>query len=219
MSGGRTDPRVSRSREAIVSAAIALFIEGGLGAVTHQAVAARAGVGRATVYRHWPCVLDLRLTALRAGEPPTDPMPPDLRAASDDESRAELAFFLRRFAARLDVVTGAVFAAIIDGAEHDDEMRRMRHLLLADIVDSLRPAVVAAVERGKLRPDVTVETFAMTALGPLFYQRFCVGAPLDDHTVDTVVEAALRAWAPHGLAGTPGNGGGRPGRRPDLTLT
>ncbi|MFJ8036087.1 helix-turn-helix domain-containing protein [Streptomyces sp. NPDC096032] len=49
------------------AAATALLTEGGLEAVTHQTVATRAGVGRATVYRHWASLLHLRLAALEAG--------------------------------------------------------------------------------------------------------------------------------------------------------
>src|SRR5437016_7314236 len=50
---GKPDPRVVKSRETILSAARTLLQESGPAAVTHQRVAARAGVGRATVYRHW----------------------------------------------------------------------------------------------------------------------------------------------------------------------
>lgn len=48
-----TDPRAQRSRTRITAAARALMSENGPEAVTFAAVAERAGVGRATVYRHW----------------------------------------------------------------------------------------------------------------------------------------------------------------------
>ncbi|MEU6770843.1 hypothetical protein [Streptomyces sp. NPDC046759] len=51
--------------------------------MTHQTVATRADVGRATVNRHWPSLLDLRLAALETGTPPLPPVPEELRAASD----------------------------------------------------------------------------------------------------------------------------------------
>ena len=46
--------RVTASRAAALAAAQTLLQQEGLAAVTHQRVAAEAGVGRATVYRHWP---------------------------------------------------------------------------------------------------------------------------------------------------------------------
>ncbi|MFJ8142819.1 TetR-like C-terminal domain-containing protein [Streptomyces sp. NPDC096013] len=120
-----------------------------------------------------------------------------MRAASGAEPRAELVHYLHQLGERLDdAQAGAVLAAVLGGAQYDDNMQNLRQTLLAQIVDALRPAVTAAVNRGRLRDDVTAETFAMTTVGPLVYQRFLVGARLGHDTVDAVVDAALRAWAP-----------------------
>lgn len=200
MLGERADPRQLRSRDAMVSAATALLTDGGLEAITHQAVAARAGVGRATVYRHWPKLLDLRLSALVGGVPPLPAAPEDLRVGSGGNPRTELIHCLRALATRwADLSAGAVIAAIIGGAQHDDEMRKLQQMLMKQLVDSLRPAVAAAGEQGQLRPDVTPEMFAMTAVGSLFYLRFLADAPLGDETVEGIVDSALRAWAPPAL--------------------
>jgi AcrR family transcriptional regulator len=191
-----TDPRAVRSREAMLAAATALLAEDGLEAVTHQTVAARAGVGRATVYRHWPQLLDLRLAGLSVTERALPSPPADLRAASGGDPRAELAYQLRGIAARFTEPVGAVVAAIISGAEHDEGMRRLRQRTTTLLVDALRDGVAAALERGQLGPDATAETFAMFTLGSLFYKRFLVGSTIDDHTTDTVVDSAIRALAP-----------------------
>ncbi|MEV5956091.1 TetR/AcrR family transcriptional regulator [Streptomyces sp. NPDC051987] len=192
----RTDPRLLRSREAMVAAATALLAEGGLEAVTHQAVAARAGVGRATVYRHWRTLLDLRLGALEAGMPPLPPMPEELRAVSGDEPRAEFVHRLGVLAERWDdEQAGAVLAAVLGGSRHDEGMRRLRESLLRQIADALAPAVAEAVRRGRLRPDVTPQTFAMATAGPLFFERFLAGNRLGRDTVEAVVDAALRGWS------------------------
>ena len=89
-----------------------------------------------------------------------------------------------------------VVAAIIGGAEHDDGMRQLREKLVKSMVDSLRPALAVAVQRGLLRADVTAEAFAMAAVGPMFHQRFLVGNPLDDDIVDAVLGTAWQAYAP-----------------------
>jgi AcrR family transcriptional regulator len=191
-----TDPRALRSREAMLSAAGVLLAEAGLEAVTHQAVAARAGVGRATVYRHWPQLLDLRLAVLSAGEHDLPPVPAHLNAASGADPRAELAFHLRTIATRFDQSANAVIAGVTGGAEYDESMRGLREKLVTPMIDSLRPALTVAVERGLLRTDTTAETFAMVTIGPLFYQRFLLGNPLDDATVDAVLNTAWRAYAP-----------------------
>lgn len=48
-----TDRRVERSRSAVLDAAVALFVAGGLKAVTVDAVSERSGVAKTTIYRHW----------------------------------------------------------------------------------------------------------------------------------------------------------------------
>jgi AcrR family transcriptional regulator len=191
-----TDPRAVRSREAMLSAAGALLAEGGLEAVTHLAVAARAGVGRATVYRHWPQLLDLRLASLSVREHDLPPAPAHLSAASGADPRAELAFHLQTIATRFHQSANAVVAAFIGGAEYDEEMRRLRDSLVTPMIDSLRPALTVAVKRGLLRTDATAEDFAMATIGPLFYQRFLLGNPLEDAIVDAVLATAWRAYAP-----------------------
>jgi AcrR family transcriptional regulator len=177
----------------MLAAAKALLAEDGLDAVTHQAVASRARVGRATVYRHWPQLLDLRLSVLSAAEHDLPPAPALLSAASGGDPRAELAFHLRSIATRFHKSAGIVVAAIIGGAEHDAAMRRLRTKLVKPMIDSLRPALAAAVERGLLRPELTAETFAMATIGPLFYQRFLLGKPPDGAIVDAILDSAWQA--------------------------
>jgi AcrR family transcriptional regulator len=64
------DARVSRTRAAVADAVASLFEEEGALGLTHQRVAARAGVGRATVYRHWPKTVDLVTEALARADQP-----------------------------------------------------------------------------------------------------------------------------------------------------
>ena len=59
------DPRVERSRRVILSAALDLLGEVGYGGLTIEAVAHRAGVGKSTIYRHWPGTLEMLEDAIR----------------------------------------------------------------------------------------------------------------------------------------------------------
>src|SRR6266702_4637101 len=70
MTSPATDPRAARSREAILAAAFDLLAREGPGAITHQRVAQQAGVGRATVYRHWAAPEDLLRDVLFSAELP-----------------------------------------------------------------------------------------------------------------------------------------------------
>ena len=73
---GRGRPRSTEADGAILSAALELFTEGGPGAASMQAIAARAGVGRLTVYRRWSTKEELIAQAIesaRADIPDPDP--------------------------------------------------------------------------------------------------------------------------------------------------
>jgi AcrR family transcriptional regulator len=70
MNGTSKDARVVRTRALVRDAVRDLFEREGAGALTHQRVAERAGVSRATVYRHWPQPVDLVFEALGVAEQP-----------------------------------------------------------------------------------------------------------------------------------------------------
>ena len=52
-SGTAMDPRIARTHQAVMDAAIELLLEGGPGAVTVDGVVARSGIAKTTIYRHW----------------------------------------------------------------------------------------------------------------------------------------------------------------------
>src|SRR5690349_1217514 len=64
----RGRPRSEETRKAILRAARELLAEGGPGAVTMEAVAERAGVGKPTLYRSWPDRHAVAMAALMADD-------------------------------------------------------------------------------------------------------------------------------------------------------
>ncbi|MGH2870932.1 MAG: TetR/AcrR family transcriptional regulator, partial [Solirubrobacteraceae bacterium] len=86
------DPRVERSRMVILSAAVEELAETGYGRVTIQSVAARAGVGKSTIYRHWPDKLALIADAFESFH---EQMVPEL---ADLPARHAVALLLRHVA-------------------------------------------------------------------------------------------------------------------------
>src|SRR5918992_5737744 len=86
-----TDPRgrrrSERSHRAIVAATQELLVERGYPGVTIEGVAARAGVGKQTIYRWWPSRAALVLEAYLAGQ---DAVPPPAQGTSVREDVREL---------------------------------------------------------------------------------------------------------------------------------
>src|SRR6186997_2184128 len=63
------DPRVARSRAAVISAATELLVESGPSAVTIDAIVARSGVAKSTIYRHWGSRDDVLLDVMEVCAP------------------------------------------------------------------------------------------------------------------------------------------------------
>jgi AcrR family transcriptional regulator len=182
-------PRSSAADEAILEAAVDVFAEVGLEALTMERVAARAGVGKNTVYRRYPSKVELVVSAVRcytdAGKAPPDTgtTAGDLQALVDD------------------------LAAIVTNSP----MGRMLPILVAvrtrvpeldaaysDIVAHKRARSAAvvrrAIARGDLRADVDVELVVDGIVSPVFYRFLVTHAPLDDAFRVAVADAVLAAY-------------------------
>src|SRR5690554_1819280 len=77
-SAGATDARVVRTRANVLRAATDLLVEGGPTAVTIDAIVARSGVARSTIYRHWDTRDDVLLAVIERCAPRIDPPGADL---------------------------------------------------------------------------------------------------------------------------------------------
>lgn len=184
-----SDPRVVRTREAVRDAVRALVREAGFEAVTHQRVATEAGVGRATVYRHWPDRTHLLLDALAETEVP--------QVAS---SSGDLVTDLTRELGRLQRILSdsplvPELVALIGRAEWQPELREVKASLLAKGTAGLRRALVAGVERGEIRSETDLDTAIAQLAGPLFYRRLLAHRPIEDELVADVVESFVEGAA------------------------
>ncbi len=85
---GPCDPRIERTRRLVLEATLALLAESGYGAVTIEAVAARSGVAKSTIYRHWPGRVELIRDAFLELKPPhAPPAEGDVREQRDRRAR------------------------------------------------------------------------------------------------------------------------------------
>ncbi len=192
MPPAQDDPRARRSRAAALTAATELLVEGGPEGVTHAAVATRAGIGRATVYRHWPDLQSLLLDTLAA-----DARPP-LRLG-DGPFRDELITGLQQQIEWLNQpVAASVIAAVIERSERDKDARRMREEMFGRADEHLVTLLEAAVDRGELRTGIQDDARELISrvMGPLLFQRFMLGARLDEDMTIRTVDAALAPWLP-----------------------
>ncbi len=187
------DPRARRSRAAALIAATELLVEGGPERVTHAAVAQRAGVGRATIYRHWPDQQALLFDALANDVRP-------VLTFDDGPVRDQLVSQLVQMAGWLNQpVAVSVIATVVERAERDDDVRRIRDEMFGHADEHFAVALTAAVERGEFRPGIQEHARELVShiLGPLLFQRFMLGVHLDKDLVVKLVDAALAPWLPN----------------------
>ena len=182
-----SDPRFQRSRDAIVAAARELLLAHGPAAVTHQRIAAHAGIGRATVYRHWP-----RTDQLLAEAMATVPMPFFERPTSPyrDWLRSELG----SLADQLELFDVRAVATTLAGvALWDADMEGRR----AGFARALSQRLVAALEEAERLGELELRTDASSAaalvVGPLYYRATIEGEPADAALLDQCVRS-VGAW-------------------------
>jgi AcrR family transcriptional regulator len=189
------DPRIERSRRVILEAALAELGDVGYGALTIESVAARAGVGKSTIYRHWSGKLALVEDAFRT-------LKAQARVPESGSIRERIISFLEQIASLVVESTySACMPALIEAAERDPQVRAFHCDFSAErravLIDVLRDAVVA----GELPADTDPELLADALVGPIVMRRLMFYEPLDPKLVPALVDQVLPA--PTG-AGSPG---------------
>ena len=179
--------RSRRSHDAILVATQELLLERGYADLTIEGIAARAAVGKQTIYRWWPSRAALVLEAYLAGEEAVPP-PPEGRSVRDDV-HALLGWLIAVLA---EPTGGPVVAGLVADLQHDADLARG---FRRDVVPARREAMLAALERGRARGEIRADAdleLAVDALhGPVFYRLLLSGVPLDDAFVDRLADQTL----------------------------
>ena len=189
----RGRPRSETARKAVLAAAAELLLDHGLHAVSMDAVAERAGVSKATIYRWWPKKEILALDMLFTEWAAVTPQHYESGLLRDD-LRALLLAWTRLATSR---PYGRVAAALLAEARTDpafsDEYQRR---ILEPRRDQARMIFADAVARGEISVRTKIEVAIDLLYGPLYHRLLHGHAPLDDQFVDDIVDMALRGIAP-----------------------
>lgn len=186
-SSAAVDPRIERSRRVIQEAVIAEMGEVGYGAMTIEAVAKRAGVSKATIYRQWSNKLEVVAAALQMFK---DDIPLADTDSAVDRLTALLTWLATYLADANDPASACV-PAMVSAAQYDPAVRTILHefsggrrqLLLDTVIDGQRRGEID----GRLDADLTVDLL----VGPLFYRRLMTDDPFPVSAVTQLVETVL----------------------------
>lgn len=179
------DPRVERSRRVIMEATLDELSESGYGALSIESIAKRAGVGKATVYRHWDNKLDLVADSLATLK--QIPFPP-----VSGTVRERLQALLE---AVTEAVSGAKWAAcipaLVSAADRDagcraflDDFTSTRHAVFVDLVQE-------GIDNGEFPADLDARLTADLLVGPIFYRRLMSPEPMEASAVARLIDQVL----------------------------
>lgn len=194
--------RSERAHRAVLEVAAALFEDVGYARLTIDAVAARAGVSKATVYRWWPnkaaVLMEAFLVAIER-----DVAFPDSGSVRTDlaEQAAALAQVLgeRRL--------GMMVVALLGEAQHDDDLAQaFRDGWQEPRRAAGREVLRRAVERGELRADVDPELVLDGVYGPVYLRLLYRHLPPSRPEIEKLVDQVL-----HGIIAREPPTGGPPG--------
>jgi AcrR family transcriptional regulator len=178
-------PRSQDVDDAILAAARAELAQRGYARMSVDAVAARAGVSKPTIYLRHPTKAELATAAIAS-------MRVQPRPAPTDDLRADLLAHLELLRQGLVRPNGMTMLGTVLAEEHEtpELLALFRERLVTPRRQELRAVLEAARDRGDLRPDANLEV-AVNALVGAFFARYLAGEPLGGRFSSTLVDTVL----------------------------
>jgi AcrR family transcriptional regulator len=167
-------PRSTESHHAILRSTLELLVDGGLKGLSIGAIAQRAGVGKATIYRHWSSKEEIVAEAIESFQAEIDV--PDTGSARGDflEMMGRLVTASEQRGGGADVLS-----RLLAEASSDPEMHEIfRKHLVEPRRAAVRTILRRAVERGELRDDLDVDLMIDLVVGPNTYRALVEGGDL-----------------------------------------
>jgi AcrR family transcriptional regulator len=179
-------PRSEKSREAILTATNELLDEVGFDKLSIEGIAARAGVGKATIYRWWSTKGTLAIEAF------LDAVAPQIAFPESQSAIADLKTQLPKVAQIYRGKTGRVLREIIALGQSDPETKR---LFVEGYLEPRRSAAKEVLRRGVAQGEfgegLDLDAVVDALYGPIFHRMLTGHAPLSDAFVAALVEIVL----------------------------
>jgi AcrR family transcriptional regulator len=186
-------PRSPQAEAAIVDATLDLIADEGFGTLSVERIAARAGVGKATIYRRWAGRDELVVDALSR-------LPEQSEPVRGDDVREDLVRILEALRRRhAGSRAGRILPRLVaEAVDHPELMRLYRERVMLPRRARMAAVLRRGVDAGELPAGLDVEYAVDLLVGPLFYRLLMrptdgpVPADLPARLVDDVL-AGLRA--------------------------
>lgn len=182
--------RSEKSRRAVLDATFELLQEMPYQRLSIEGIAARAGVGKQTIYRWWPSKAAVLFDAFLRLSEGADGLPalPDT-----GDLRADLVLVLRATVAELnDPRLSEPMRALATEIAHDAELAEAYHQRLdRPLREAKKRRLRSAQEAGEIAGELDLEIAVDLIWGPVLNRWLLRGGPLDDAYVDRLVATAI----------------------------
>ncbi len=184
-------PRSEQAEQAIIEATLDLFAEQGFEGVCVEAVAARAGVGKATIYRRWPNKEELLLAAFGSLK---SPYPEPGGVCARDDLVAMLSVMCADMA---DPRKARRYALLLgEGRKYPRLMERYTETVVKPRREAMRAVIRRGIESGELRAGIDVEIAQLALTGTVLAREKSADGSLDGDFAARVVDELMLGLRP-----------------------
>jgi AcrR family transcriptional regulator len=185
--GAPSRKRSNSARQAILTAAFALLEEEGFEHLSIEGVAARAGVGKTTIYRWWPTKGVMAVEAFLKAVTPT------IAFRQSGSARVDIVRQMKALAKLYRGHAGHLVCQMIGASQLDSAMRKA---FTESFLYPRRERAYAVFQRGvaagEFRADVDRDVAIDALYSPIYYRLLASGAPIDEPFVDRHIDLVFR---------------------------
>jgi len=182
-------PRDPEADRAILRATVDLLVEEGYEGLSIEGVAARAGVGKTTIYRRWPSKAELVVAAIKLTKAPVEPGSPTLEESTRDALARILGGFTRSMS---HTGSGKMLAGLVAEMARNPELAQTVRVGLLEQRRSIVYAILErGIERGEVRATIDPELVADLLGGAVVTRVLLTGGPVTPRFVRGVVDTVL----------------------------
>jgi AcrR family transcriptional regulator len=181
----RGRPPSTAARKKALAAAHDILMAEGLGRISIEAVAARSGVGKPTIYRNWANASELAMAALMEGHP-------EIATDGQGNLRAALLRQITDIIQAFATTRGRQIALALAAADPDSEMTRaFRNRIILSGREAGRQLLAEAIRRGEIAAPADLEIVLDMIYAPIFYRLLVGHRPLDQTFAQALVEQGV----------------------------
>ena len=184
-------PRSARSEQAIIDAVLSMISEGvAIESLSVESIAARAGVGKATIYRRWSSKEQLIIDAVASLKLP-------LPEVAGESVREDLVMLLSAIARNAPHNYGKLMTCLLPQVARTAELHHWYQRMVEPRREAIRRVLRRGIDSGELRPEMDLETVVLVLAGPMIIQRTMRWNPALDtpDLAERVVDAVLAGAA------------------------